>query len=69
MDCNLGTVTDKGARWHKQVPVSAPHWVLQPLLSSHSNLLISQLDSKGRSHHTLTTCWGHSALSSLCSNV
>ena len=51
-------------------PSPAPYiWVLQPLLSSHSNLLISQLDSKGRSHHILTTCWGHSALSSLCSHV
>ncbi|KAJ8345970.1 hypothetical protein SKAU_G00301630 [Synaphobranchus kaupii] len=65
MDCNLGTVTGSAARWYKQVPGSAPQfvlrfhkswsspsWVLQPLLSSHSNLLISQLDSKGRSHHT-----------------
>ncbi|KAJ8345966.1 hypothetical protein SKAU_G00301590 [Synaphobranchus kaupii] len=107
MDCNLGTVTDQSARWYKQVPGSAPQfvlrfhhshsspsygagfsstrfttnhqsksdyrliisnvetgdsavyycktwdssakdWVLQPLLSSHSNLHISQLDSKGR---------------------
>uniref|UniRef100_A0A673W5J8 Ig-like domain-containing protein n=1 Tax=Salmo trutta TaxID=8032 RepID=A0A673W5J8_SALTR len=24
--------------------------------------LIFQLDSKGRSHHTLTTCWGHCTL-------
>ncbi|KAJ8345975.1 hypothetical protein SKAU_G00301680 [Synaphobranchus kaupii] len=44
-------------------------WVLQPLLSSQSNLLISQLDSKGRSHHTLTTCWGHCTLITVLSCV
>ena len=38
---------------------------LQSLFSSHSNLLTSQLDSKRRLQHTLTTCWGPSALSSL----
>ncbi|KAJ8251420.1 hypothetical protein GJAV_G00221150 [Gymnothorax javanicus] len=28
MDCNLGTVTASGARWYKQVPGSAPQYVL-----------------------------------------
>lgn len=28
MDCNLGTVTDSGARWYKQVPGGVPQFVL-----------------------------------------
>ncbi|KAJ8345972.1 hypothetical protein SKAU_G00301650 [Synaphobranchus kaupii] len=28
MDCNLGTVTDAAAYWYKQVPGSAPQYVL-----------------------------------------
>ncbi|KAJ8251422.1 hypothetical protein GJAV_G00221170, partial [Gymnothorax javanicus] len=28
MDCNLGTVTTDSARWYKQVPGSAPQFVL-----------------------------------------
>ncbi|XP_045925579.1 immunoglobulin lambda-1 light chain-like isoform X1 [Micropterus dolomieu] len=28
MDCNLGTVTDRGARWYKQNPGEAPQFVL-----------------------------------------
>ncbi|XP_033847085.1 immunoglobulin kappa light chain-like [Periophthalmus magnuspinnatus] len=29
MDCNLGTVTDKSARWYKQIPGAAPQHVLR----------------------------------------
>ncbi|KAI3359194.1 hypothetical protein L3Q82_002723 [Scortum barcoo] len=28
MDCNLGTVTDSGARWYKQIPGGVPQFVL-----------------------------------------
>uniref|UniRef100_A0A3B5K0M6 Immunoglobulin V-set domain-containing protein n=1 Tax=Takifugu rubripes TaxID=31033 RepID=A0A3B5K0M6_TAKRU len=28
MDCNLGTVTNSGARWYKQVPGGVPQFVL-----------------------------------------
>ncbi|KAJ8345958.1 hypothetical protein SKAU_G00301510 [Synaphobranchus kaupii] len=33
MDCNLGTVTGSSARWYKQVPGSAPQYVLRFLCS------------------------------------
>ncbi|XP_053341423.1 immunoglobulin lambda-1 light chain-like [Clarias gariepinus] len=29
MDCNLGTVTDQGARWYKQVPGGVPQHVIR----------------------------------------
>ncbi|XP_070837353.1 immunoglobulin lambda-1 light chain-like [Chaetodon trifascialis] len=29
MDCNLGTVTDYGARWYKQIPGGVPQFVLK----------------------------------------
>ncbi|XP_076608767.1 immunoglobulin lambda-1 light chain-like [Chaetodon auriga] len=29
MDCNLGTVTDVGARWYKQIPGGVPQYVLK----------------------------------------
>ncbi|XP_034750919.1 immunoglobulin lambda-1 light chain-like isoform X1 [Etheostoma cragini] len=29
MDCNLGTVTDSGARWYKQIPGGVPQYVLR----------------------------------------
>ena len=29
MDCNLGTVTNKSARWYKQVPGGVPQYVLK----------------------------------------
>ncbi|KAL7379277.1 hypothetical protein ABVT39_025305 [Epinephelus coioides] len=29
MDCNLGTVTDKAARWYKQIPGGVPQYVLE----------------------------------------
>ncbi|XP_078017932.1 immunoglobulin lambda-1 light chain-like isoform X3 [Epinephelus lanceolatus] len=28
MDCNLGTVTDSGARWYKQIPGGVPQYVI-----------------------------------------
>uniref|UniRef100_A0A3Q2DFM5 Ig-like domain-containing protein n=1 Tax=Cyprinodon variegatus TaxID=28743 RepID=A0A3Q2DFM5_CYPVA len=28
MDCNLGTVTDRAAYWHKQIPGGVPQYVL-----------------------------------------
>lgn len=28
LDCNLGTVTDSGARWYKQTPAGVPQYVL-----------------------------------------
>ncbi|KAM6966447.1 immunoglobulin lambda-1 light chain-like [Tautogolabrus adspersus] len=29
MDCNLGTVTDSGARWYKQIPGGVPQYILR----------------------------------------
>ncbi|XP_055088285.1 immunoglobulin kappa light chain-like [Periophthalmus magnuspinnatus] len=36
MDCNLGTVTDSAARWYKQIPGTAPKYVLRFYHSSSS---------------------------------
>ncbi|CAI5675578.1 unnamed protein product [Oreochromis niloticus] len=36
MDCNLGTVTDSGVRWYKQIPGGVPQFVLYFIHSSSS---------------------------------
>ncbi|XP_038557742.1 immunoglobulin lambda-1 light chain-like isoform X1 [Micropterus salmoides] len=36
MDCNLGTVTNSGARWYKQIPGGVPQYVLRFYHSSSS---------------------------------
>uniref|UniRef100_A0AAZ1X9C5 Ig-like domain-containing protein n=1 Tax=Oreochromis aureus TaxID=47969 RepID=A0AAZ1X9C5_OREAU len=36
MDCNLGTVTNRAAAWHKQIPGGSPQFVLYFYHSSSS---------------------------------
>ncbi len=45
LDCNLGTVTDKSARWYKQTPGGVPQHVLRfIMIGAQSNMdLVSLL--------------------------